>query len=72
LGNGHIKEKDILILFNRVNCIDQSNDENNKLTYLGYLNLIKPYFDHEKGKDILMRDTIVRRHQASSSNQKLH
>jgi hypothetical protein len=29
-----------------------------KLTYLSYLNLLKPHFDNDLGRDLLMRDTV--------------
>jgi hypothetical protein len=38
-----------------------------KLTYLGYLNMLKPHFAFELGRDLLMRDTYAR--QASESKR---
>jgi hypothetical protein len=32
-----------------------------KLTYLGYLNFLKPYFNAELARDLLRRDTVSRR-----------
>ena len=31
------------------------------MTYLGFLNLLKPYFDHELARDLLLRDTYARK-----------
>lgn len=56
LGNDSIRDKDILILFSRLG--DQGLG---RLTYLGYLALLKPYFDYELARDLLLRDTVVHR-----------
>ncbi len=32
-----------------------------KLSYLGYLNFLKPYFNPELARDLLRRDTLAKR-----------
>lgn len=44
-------------LFIRLNQDDRVPSE--RLTYFGYLNIIKPYFDSVLARDILLRDTIA-------------
>jgi hypothetical protein len=56
LGNDSIRDKDILILFSRLG--DQGLG---RLTYLGYLALLKPFFDYELARDLLLRDTVAHR-----------
>jgi hypothetical protein len=56
LGNDTIRDKDILILFSRLG--DQGLG---RLTYLGYLSLLKPFFDQELARDLLLRDTVTGR-----------
>jgi hypothetical protein len=56
LGNDTIRDKDILILFSRFG--DQGLG---RLTYLGYLSLLKPFFDQELARDLLLRDTVTGR-----------
>lgn len=58
VNNEKIREKDIIALFKRVNG-DHSKD-NTKLTYFGYLNLIKPYFNEQLARDLLLRDTLCK------------
>lgn len=31
--------------------------DSNRLTYFGYLNLIKPYFNEQLARDLLLRDS---------------
>lgn len=57
IGNDNIKDRDMLILMARL-CDTSSGPA--RLTYLGYLNLLKPHFNHELARDLLLRDTITR------------
>ena len=59
VNNEKIREEDIIALFKRVNG-DHSKD-NTKLTYFGYLNLIKPYFNEHLARDLLLRDNLSKK-----------
>lgn len=68
MGNDKIRDKDILILFQRMG--DQGTG---RLTYLGYLTLLKPFFDYELARDLLMRDTVShRKNRATEDEENLH
>ena len=54
MGNDRIQDEDILRLFMRLGA----TPDDPKMTYLSYLNLLKPHFDNELGRDLLMRDTV--------------
>jgi len=58
-------------LFKKVNG-DHSKD-NSRLSYFGYLNLIKPYFNEHLARDLLLRDSMSKakkQSHSSSSNKK--
>jgi len=59
----------LIALFKKVNG-DHAKD-NTRLTYFGYLNLIKPYFNEQLAKDILMRDTLASQRQKRVHKQSL-
>ncbi len=64
VNNERIRDKDIIALFKRVNG-DHAKD-NTRLTYFGYLNLIKPYFNEQLARDLLLRD----KYSAQKANRK--
>lgn len=43
-------------LFTRLNQDDRVPSD--RLTYFGYLNIVKPYFESNLARDLLMRDSI--------------
>lgn len=44
-------------LFARLNQDDRVPSD--RLTYFGYLNIIKPYFDNALARDLLLRDSVA-------------
>lgn len=40
---------------------------NTKLTYLGYLNLLKPCINEELARDLLLRDTLQKSRRSNRS-----
>ena len=64
LSNERIQDQDIIKFFIRFGKKDEQ-----KMTYLSYLNFLKPQFNQELGRDLLMRDTIKKSAEKSSSQQ---
>ena len=56
MSNDRIKEEDIIKLFIGYG----SKADQPKLTYLGYLNMLKPFFDTDLARDLLLRDSITK------------
>lgn len=55
-----------MALFKKVNG-DHAKDSS-RLSYFGYLNLIKPYFNEHLARDLLLRDSDKgKKHKKSSS-----
>ena len=55
----NIDHRYLCSLFNKLNNNDRDNIPKDRLTYFGYLNIIKPYFDNKLAKDLLLRDSIA-------------
>jgi ABC-type sulfate transport system substrate-binding protein len=54
LANDKIRDRDVLLLFSRFGDSGAA-----RMTYLSYLSMLKPYFDHELARDLLLRDTVA-------------
>ena len=55
--NFNIDARYLKAMFKKFNQDD--NTSTDKLTYFGYLNMIKPYFDTKAACDLLLRDSVV-------------
>ena len=63
LANDKIRDRDVLLLFSRF-----GDSGVGRMTYLGYLSMLKPYFDHELARDLLLRDTVAHGKERSTIN----
>ena len=63
LANDKIRDRDILLLFSRF-----GDSGVGRMTYLSYLSMLKPYFDHELARDLLLRDTVAHRKERDTIN----
>lgn len=55
--NFNIDARYLKAMFKKFNQDDSISSE--KMTYFGYLNLIKPYFDSKAACELLLRDSVA-------------
>lgn len=65
----NIDHRYLKLLYARLNQDDKVPIE--RLTYFGYLNIIKPYFNNELARDLLLRDTIATNKEINIVTKKL-